>query len=128
MCRGGSKLSWLLQVTHHAGDDYAKMIQGDPGMEDIYHWGPDGQNVPTRGRSGKGDGVHVLTGPIYVCGAEQGDVLQVSVTPLPSERLSGDLCMHLSESERLVLLPGMAQKQRSPFPCRMSVEGHVAAV
>ena len=27
--------------------------------------------------AGKGDGVHVLTGPIYVCGAEPGDVLQV---------------------------------------------------
>lgn len=24
-----------------------------------------------------GDGVHILTGPIYVCGAEPGDVLQV---------------------------------------------------
>ena len=27
--------------------------------------------------TGKGDGVHVLTGPIYMCGAEPGDVLQV---------------------------------------------------
>jgi acetamidase/formamidase len=24
-----------------------------------------------------GDGVHIMTGPIYVCGAEPGDVLQV---------------------------------------------------
>lgn len=66
-----------LQVTHHAGDDYDKMIRGDPGLEDIYEWGPEGQNVRTRGRTGSGDGVHVLTGPIYVCGAEQGDVLKV---------------------------------------------------
>ena len=29
------------------------------------------------GCAGKGDGVHILTGPIYVCGAEPGDVLQV---------------------------------------------------
>lgn len=28
--------------------------------------------------AGAGDGVHILTGPIYVCGAEPGDVLQVS--------------------------------------------------
>jgi hypothetical protein len=24
-------------ITHHAGDDYEKMIQGDPGIEDIYN-------------------------------------------------------------------------------------------
>lgn len=30
-------------ITHHAGDDYDKMIRGDPGMEDIYHWGPEVQ-------------------------------------------------------------------------------------
>lgn len=23
-------------ITHHAGDDYDKMIKGDPGVEDIY--------------------------------------------------------------------------------------------
>lgn len=34
-------------------------------------------NVAMRGKSGVGDGVHILTGPIYVCGAEPGDVLQV---------------------------------------------------
>ena len=42
----------LLQATQHAGDDYAKMIQGDPGMEDIYYWGPEGPRVSTRGRTG----------------------------------------------------------------------------
>ena len=35
--------------------------------------------VAWRGRSGHGDGVHVLTGPVWVCGAEPGDVLQVTV-------------------------------------------------
>ncbi|KAK9842132.1 hypothetical protein WJX84_007001 [Apatococcus fuscideae] len=65
--------------TQHAGDDFEKMIQGDPGIEDIYYWGPEGPRVSTRGRTGKGDGVHVLTGPIYVCGAEPGDVLQVDI-------------------------------------------------
>ena len=53
------------------------MIEGDPDLEDIYYWGADGQNVDMRGANGKGDGVHILTGPIYVCGAEPGDVLQV---------------------------------------------------
>ena len=53
------------------------MIRGDPGIEDIYKWTEDGQNTPMRGKTGTGDGVHILTGPIYVCGAEPGDVLQV---------------------------------------------------
>jgi acetamidase/formamidase len=69
-------------VTHHAGDDYEKLIAGDPGLEDIYNWTASGMNVQMRGASGKGDGVHVLTGPIYVCGAEPGDVLQVDILDL----------------------------------------------
>lgn len=69
-------------VTHHAGDDYDKLIKGDPGLEDIYNWTSSGQNVAMRGATGKGDGVHVLTGPIYVCGAEPGDVLQVDILDL----------------------------------------------
>ena len=51
-------------ITHHAGDDIAKMVTGDPGVEDIYKWAATGQNVPMRGRSGSGDGVHILTGPV----------------------------------------------------------------
>ncbi|PRW59935.1 acetamidase [Chlorella sorokiniana] len=69
-------------ITHHAGDDYDKMVKGDPGVEDIYEWTKDGQNVPMRGKSGVGDGVHVLTGPIYVCDAEPGDVLQIDILDL----------------------------------------------
>ncbi|KAL4425548.1 hypothetical protein ABPG75_009564 [Micractinium tetrahymenae] len=63
-------------VTHHAGDDYAKMIKGDPGLEDIYRWTQQGQTMFMRGAEGGGQGVHVLTGPIHVCGSEPGDVLQ----------------------------------------------------
>ncbi|KAI8108289.1 hypothetical protein M9434_006316 [Picochlorum sp. BPE23] len=69
-------------ITHHAGDDYDKMIKGDPGVEDIYQWASTGQNVDMRGKSGSGDGVHVMTGPIYVCGAEPGDVLQIDILDL----------------------------------------------
>lgn len=69
-------------ITHHAGDDYDKMIKGDPGMEDIYKWAASGQNTYMRGKSGTGDGVHVLTGPVYVCGAEPGDVLQIDIMDL----------------------------------------------
>jgi hypothetical protein len=55
----------------------ARMIKGDKGVESIYAWGAK-MGIDARGASGQGDGVHILTGPIYVCGAEPGDVLQVS--------------------------------------------------
>lgn len=45
-------------------------------------WASTGQNVYMRGKSGSGDGVHVMTGPIYVCGAEPGDVLQIDILDL----------------------------------------------
>ena len=43
-------------ATHHACDDYDKMILGDPGMEEIY------AGEEFRGATGGGDGVHILTG------------------------------------------------------------------
>ncbi len=61
-------------VTHHSGDDYERMIKGDIGVEDIYHWTETEKNVPDRG-----PGVHILTGPIAVKGAEPGDVLEVRI-------------------------------------------------
>ena len=74
------------------------MIKGDPGVMDIYKWGPGSQSLDPapggaapgtttfsakqRGASGAGDGVHVLTGPIAVAGAKPGDVLKVEVLAL----------------------------------------------
>ena len=52
------------------------MIKGDAGMESIYTWSEHTKRESFRGASGGGDGVHVLTGPIAVDGAEPGDVLQ----------------------------------------------------
>src|SRR5918994_3133195 len=85
-------------LTHHANDDAARMIRGDPGAESVYAWTADKKNVDRRGAgpmdasvlgrgAGEGFGVHILTGPIYVCGAEPGDVLEVrilDVRPRPS--------------------------------------------
>ncbi|KAL0052691.1 hypothetical protein WJX82_006304 [Trebouxia sp. C0006] len=68
--------------TQHGGDDYDKIVKGDPGIESIYNWTSSGPTVGWRGATGKGDGVHVLTGPIYVCGAEPGDVIQVDILDL----------------------------------------------
>jgi Acetamidase/Formamidase family len=85
-------------LTHHANDDASRMIQGDPGAESVYHWDNSTKNVDRRGAgpmdaslfgrgAGEGLGVHILTGPIAVRGAEPGDVLEVrilDVAPRPS--------------------------------------------
>merc|ERR1719420_547748 len=76
-------------ATHHACDDWDKMIKGDAGMESIFTWSKEIKGVQNRGATsaqtkGKytGDGVHVLTGPIFVTGAEPGDILQVEIVDL----------------------------------------------
>jgi acetamidase/formamidase len=63
-----------------------KMIKGDAGMESIYEWDEDGANEPFRGATGGGDGVHILTGPIFVNGAEPGDILKVEILGLKARK------------------------------------------
>ena len=77
----GSEIT-VEMATHHACDDWDKMIKGDAGLESIYLWNEDGANEGYRGASGGGDGVHVLTGPIYVNDAEPGDILKVEILDL----------------------------------------------
>jgi acetamidase/formamidase len=85
-------------LTHHAADDLDRMVKGDPGAESVYFWDSQRKGVNRRGAgpldasvygrgAGEGFGVHILTGPIYVCGAGRGDVLEVrilDVKPRPS--------------------------------------------
>lgn len=85
-------------LTHHANDDAARMVAGDAGAESVYAWTADFKAVDRRGAgsidpavytkgAGEGAGVHILTGPIYINGAEPGDVLEVQildVKPRPS--------------------------------------------
>jgi acetamidase/formamidase len=77
-------------LTHHAYDDHARMIAGDPGAESVFHWTKDTKNVNRRGAgpmdasirgrgAGEGFGVHICTGPVYVSSAEPGDVLEVRI-------------------------------------------------
>ena len=77
-------------LTHHANDDAERMVQGDPGAESVFLWTKDKKGVDRRGAgptdpkvykkgSGEGQGVHVMTGPVYVKGAEPGDVLEVRI-------------------------------------------------
>ena len=88
----------LETLTHHANDDAERMVPGDPGAESVFRWAKGDKGVDRRGAgpmdasvfgrgAGEGFGVHVLTGPIYVCGAEPGDVLEVRILdmmPRPS--------------------------------------------
>jgi acetamidase/formamidase len=76
-------------LTHHAGDDFDRMIKDDPGAEAIFQWDARRMRVPRRGAGavsgklvngiGEGRGVHLLTGPVHVEGAEPGDVLEVRI-------------------------------------------------
>jgi acetamidase/formamidase len=59
-----------------------QMILGDPGMEEIYAWDGTERVENFRGATGAGDGVHILTGPIFVNGAEPGDLLKVEILDL----------------------------------------------
>lgn len=85
-------------LTHHANDDASLMVKGDAGAESVFAWTAETKGVDRRGAgpvdasihgrgAGEGFGVHVLTGPVYVCGAEPGDVLEVEIldmAPRPS--------------------------------------------
>ncbi|WP_176084013.1 acetamidase/formamidase family protein [Martelella sp. HB161492] len=84
-------------ITHHANDDYERMIKGDEEAEAIYRWTSTEKAVSRRGAGpdsgpfehgpGEGLGVHLLTGPIAIDGAEPGDVLEVRILdiyPRPS--------------------------------------------
>jgi acetamidase/formamidase/AraC-like DNA-binding protein len=85
-------------LTHHAYDDYERMIKGDPGAEEVFHWTADEKTIDRRGAgpmdasacgrgAGEGFGVHICTGPIAVAGAKPGDILELrilSVAPRPS--------------------------------------------
>jgi acetamidase/formamidase len=84
-------------LTHHANDDHERMIAGDPGAEAVFAWTREHKGVSRRGAGsvtkpfklgeGEGLGVHLLTGPVVIEGAEPGDVLEVrilDVRPRPS--------------------------------------------
>jgi acetamidase/formamidase len=55
-------------VAHHAGD--APDLMMDEGVRAVYEAIPEAERAP---------GVHIMTGPVYVEGAEPGDVLEVKV-------------------------------------------------
>lgn len=83
----------LETLTHHANDDSERMVKDDPGAESVFKWKKGDKGIDRRGAgpmdasihgrgAGEGFGVHLLTGPVYVCGAEPGDVLEVRILDL----------------------------------------------
>jgi acetamidase/formamidase len=77
-------------LTHHANDDAERMIKGDPGAESVFLWTKQTKGVNRRGAgpidgkllgrgAGEGFGVHICTGPVYIRGAEPGDILEVRI-------------------------------------------------
>ncbi len=55
-------------LTHHANDDAERMIKGDPGAESVFLWTKEKKGVDRRG-----------AGPVYIRGAEPGDILEVRI-------------------------------------------------
>ena len=79
-------------------DDWDRMIAGDPGARERLSLdrrparnvnrrgaGPMDASIYGRG-AGEGFGVHILTGPIAVRGAEPGDVLEVRIIDIHARR------------------------------------------
>ncbi len=77
-------------LTQHGGDDYERLVAGDPGAESVFAWTSDHKPVDRRGAgpmnasifgrgAGEGFGVHICTGPIHIAGAEPGDVVEVDI-------------------------------------------------
>ena len=83
-------------LTHHAADDWDRMVANDPGAESVFTWTSEHKAVSRRGAgptenfvrgSGEGVGVHLMTGPVAIEGAEPGDILEVrilDIRPRPS--------------------------------------------
>jgi hypothetical protein len=95
-------------ITHHAGDDYERIIQGDPGIECIYRWIATGKKVSDRGL-----GVHVPTGPVYICDAEPGNLLEVRILDLKLNQKISKLTHYKTIIAKTGILVG-AQSPLSP--------------
>jgi hypothetical protein len=69
-------------IMHHSGQDYAKMIRGDSAVEEIFYWEANQTLLNKPEPKLPGTGVHLITGPIEVIGAEPGDVVQIEILEL----------------------------------------------
>lgn len=58
------------------------MIRGDPAIEEIFYWESNQTLINKNEPKLPGSGVHLITGPISVNGAQPGDVIQVDILEL----------------------------------------------
>ena len=77
IARGGGALEQGFPAWSCMCGARCSLFWGVPTCTGPCRWNEGDMGVAWRGRSGHGDGVHVLTGPVWVCGAQPGDVLQV---------------------------------------------------
>ena len=95
------------------------LVEGDPGMESLYRRDAQGHlPVTTVGAFGGGEGSHWLTGPVFVCGAQPGDVLQVRHLTMQL----GETRASWEQRPKLVLL----QHSMSEVGCQSDVNIRVA--
>ena len=99
-------------LTHHANDDAERMVKGDPGAESVFLWTKEKKGVNRRGAgpidgkllgrgAGEGFGVHICTGPVYVRGAELGDILEVRIMDVkPRPCANPVLCRQIVRQQR----------------------------
>ena len=59
-------------LTHHAGDDRARMIQGDPGAESVYRWDANGKGVDRRHKRQRAGHERAVTAAPAVVGRGRG--------------------------------------------------------
>ena len=64
-------------ITHHSGHDYAKMIRGDPAIEEIFFWEASQTLLDKPEPKLPGSGVHLVTGPIEVVRAMPNDIIRL---------------------------------------------------
>jgi hypothetical protein len=69
-------------ITHHSGHDYAKMIQGDPAVAEVFYWEANQTLLTKPEPKLPGSGVHLVTGPINVEGAMPGDIVEIEILEL----------------------------------------------
>eukprot|EP00850_Spirogloea_muscicola_P009457 SM000053S17414 [mRNA] locus=s53:280840:285052:+ [translate_table: standard] len=76
--KSGHKIT-IEVLTHECGTDYNKMIKGDPGVESVYKWLPNQTTNTKAVPQWPLSGPHIVTGPIKICGAKAGDIVQVDI-------------------------------------------------
>lgn len=100
------------------------MIEDDEALEGIFRWDEAGPAVATRGAFGGGEGQSWNVGPIHVCSAKPGDILQARPAPHTLSSLASARCLRCL----LQKAPPCAAQTLSQELCALAApQAHVAA-